>query len=187
MSSRVGHRKCSIHNIPRHYIEPLILHELQTITAFAREREVEFIALVENTHDSVAASEMRSMRSELEKAMQRVNELDLLIKKIYEDNIAGRILNERFQKFYADYEAEQAQLKARMAELTNLIASEYEKNANIARFLEMVKKFTDISELTSEIVRIFIDKVVVHQANGRWGKNRRQQIDIYYNFIGLLE
>ena len=187
MSSRVGHRKCSIHSTPRHYIEPLILGELQSVTAFARERETEFIILVEKTHDRVAVGELHAAMVELEKAKQRINELDLLIKKIYEDNAAGRILNERFQKFYTDYEAEQAQLKSRVAELTNLMAGEDEKIANIARFLDMVKKYTDISELTAEIARVFIDRIVVHQANGRWGKNRRQQIDIYYNFIGLLE
>jgi len=87
---------------------------------------------------------------------------------------------------FADYEAEQTQLKARMIELADLIAVENEKNASVTRFLGLVRKYTDISELTAEIVRVFIDRIVVHQANGRWGKNRKQQIDIYYNFIGLL-
>jgi hypothetical protein len=64
---------------------------------------------------------------------------------------------------------------------------EEEKNirGNARRFLKLVKKYTDISELTAEIVRVFIDRIVIHQAQG-YGKNRTQVIDIYYNFIGLL-
>ena len=180
-------RKCSIHNTPRHYIESLILRELQSVTAFAREREAEFVALVEKTHDRVAHSELRSARIELEKAKQRTTELDVIIKKMYEDNATGRLSNEFFDKMYADYEAEKAQLKARTAELANLMARENERSANITRFLEMVKKYTDISELTAEIVRVFIDRIIVHQANGKLGKNRRQKVDIYYNVIGLLD
>jgi len=88
---------------------------------------------------------------------------------------------------FADYEGEQAWLKARTVELTDLIMAENEKNASVARFLGLVKKYTDISVLTAEAVRIFIDRIVVHQANGRWGKNRRQQVDIYYNFIGFIK
>ena len=187
MTSRTGRRECSPHNTPRHFIEPLVLGELQSITAFAREREVEFVALVEKTHERIADSELRSAKTELERAQQRIAELDVIIKKMYEDNAIGRISNELFDKFFTGYETEQVRIKARSAELTDLIAAENEKSASVARFLSLVRKYTDISELTAEIVRIFIDRIVVHQANGRWGKNRRQQVDIYYNFIGFIE
>ncbi|MCL1964747.1 MAG: DUF4368 domain-containing protein [Firmicutes bacterium] len=72
-------------------------------------------------------------------------------------------------------------------ELTELITAENEKSASVTRFLGLVKKYTDISELTVEIVRVFIDRIVAHQANGRKEKNRQQRIDIFYNFIEFLE
>ena len=186
-SSRTGHRECSIHNTPRHFIEPLILSEIQTITAFARENESEFISLVEKTHEKMADKELRSAGNELIRAETRISELDLIIKKIYEDNVTGRLSDERFDKMYGDYESEQARLKERAAELESLINSEKEKEHNVQRFIELVKNYTDVSELTAEVVRIFIDRVVCYQANGRLGKNRRQQIDIYWNIIGLVD
>jgi hypothetical protein len=186
MSSRTGHRECKMHSTPRHLIEPLILSEIQAITAFARKHEKEFIAQVERTHEKTAAKELHSAENELKKATARITELDAIIRKLYEDNVAGRLSDERFDKMYGDYEAEQANLKARTAELEALISSEKEKGQNIQRFIDLVKKYTDVSELTAEVVRIFIDRIVCHQANGRLGKNRRQRIDIYWNFIGFV-
>ncbi len=100
--------------------------------------------------------------------------------------MTGRLSAERFDKMYADYEAEQEALRNRAKELTGLIEAEKEKHTSINRFLNMVKKYTDVSELTAEIVRVFIDRIVVHQALGR-GKARAQEIDVYYNFVGLVQ
>ena len=151
-----------------------------------REYEGGFITLVEKTHARVADTELRSSKVTLEKANLRIAELDTIIKKLYEDNATGRLSNERFDKMFSDYEAEQGQLKKRAVDLSALVDQEKENDANITRFLDLVRKYTDISELTSEITRIFIDKIVVHQGNGH-GKTRTQQIDIYYNFIGAFE
>jgi len=187
MSSRTGHRECSTHNTPRHFIEPLILEEIRRTTKFAREHESEFVALVEKTYAHTSEKELRSAKNELAKAKQRVVELDIIIKRIYEDNATGRLTNERFDKMYADYETEQSTLKTTVALLTEQIDTEQENKMNTDHFLEMVKKYTDVSELTAEIVRVFIDRIVCHQSNGKMGQNRCQQIDIYYNFVGLLE
>lgn len=124
---------------------------------------------------------------ELSKAKHRVEELDLIIQRIYEDNATGRLTNERFDKLYAGYEKEQSELKATVSRLTALLNTECENKKNVDLFLQLVKKYTDTSELTADIVRLFIEKVVFHSANGRWGKNRQQQIDPYWNFIGFLE
>lgn len=167
-------------------IEPVILEEIRHITQFAREREDEFLALVDETFERTSEQELRSAKSELEKAKRRTAELDVIIKRIYEDNATGRLTNERFDKMYSEYENEQTGLNNQIEVLTMQIDSEQKNRANTLHFLELVKKYTDISELTAEIVRIFISKIVCHQANGRWGKNRRQEIDIYWNFIGLV-
>jgi len=185
-SSRPGYRECSMHNTPRHYIEPLILGEVRKAIEFAREREDEFLSLVEKTHERVADSELRSAKCELEKAEQRIIEIDTIIRKLYEDNATGRLPNDRFDKLYANYEVEQAHLRARTADLVGIVATENERSTNITRFLELVRKYTDITERTSETVRVFIDRIVVHQGNGGRGKNRSQRIDIFFNFIGAI-
>ena len=187
MSSRTGHRECTTHNTPRHYLEPLILNEIRRLTKFAREQEGEFVALVEKAYERTFEKEHRTAKSELAKATQRVTELDHIIKKIYEDNATGRLTDERFDKMYADYEAEQADLKHTISRLTAQLQSEKQHKRNTDHFLTLVKKYTDISELTAEIVRIFIDRIVCHKSNGCLGKDRRQQVDIYYNFIGLID
>jgi len=127
-----------------------------------------------------------SSKVELEKVNLRVAELDMVIKRLYEDSATGRLSNERFDKLFADYEAEQEQLKKRADDLAALVDLEKEQGANITRLLGLIRMYTEITELTAEIARIFIDKIVVHQAVGR-GKTRTQQIDIYYNFIGCIE
>ena len=112
----------------------------------------------------------------------------MVIRKVYEDNATGRLSNERFDQFFSVYDTEQARLKVRITELTDLIAAENEKGASVSRFLGLVKKYTDVSELTAEIVRVFIDRIVIHQADkSRHGEKRQQRIDIFYNFIGLLK
>ena len=185
--ARAGNRECLPHNTPRHFIEPLILSEIQRLTAFAREHEEAFVALVEKTYDDYFAQESRSAKSELEKSIHRVSELDHIIKRIYEDNATGRITDARFDKMYAEYEEEQADLKAKIKLLSEQINCKRELHKNADIFLRLVKKYTDISELTPEIVRVFICRIDCHQSNGMRGKNRRQQIDVHYNIIGLDE
>jgi len=180
-------RECSTHSTPRHVIEPLILSELQRFTKFAREHESEFIALVEKNYERVSEKELRSAKAELTKAEKRVAELDRIIKKLYEDNAMERIADDWFEKMFAEYTSEQSGLEVVIKQISEKVETENESRRNIERFLELVKSYTDISELTAEIVRIFIDRIVCHQSNGRMNANRRQQIDIYYNFIGLVD
>lgn len=156
-------------------IEPVVLGEIQRITAFAKK------------HKRVSDKELRSAKNELEKANQRIVELDTIIKKIYEDNATGWLTDEHSNKLYTDYETEQSSLKTASVALKTQIDTRQQEGKNIDYFLKMVKKYTDVSELTPEIVCIFVEKIVCHQSNGRWGKNRRQQIAIYWNFIVLIE
>jgi len=86
---------------------------------------------------------------------------------------------------HVDYEAEQTGLQSDLERLSTALAAVQNSQDNARRFLSLVKKHTDFSELTPEIVRVFIDRIVIHQAEG-YGKNREQEIDVYYNFVGLL-
>jgi hypothetical protein len=127
------------------------------------------------------------MKKELEKVRRRVLELDTLFKRMYEDNVSGRLSDERFDHLSRDYEDEQKTLKSSIPALEAEIANSSEKAVNVGRFLKIVRKYTDIRELTPEILREFIDRIEIHERSVKYGKNATQQIDIYYNFVGLLQ
>ena len=113
----------------------------------------------------------------------RIKKLDEIIQKLYEDNIEGKISDERFAKMSANYEAEQQTLESRTQELKEIINSEKENSLNADRFLKLVRKHTDIKELTAEVLRELVEKVYVYQSKRIDGK-KVQRISIIYNCIG---
>ena len=120
-------------------------------------------------------------------AEKRIAELDTIFKRLYEDTISGKLSDERFQKLSVGYEQEQHQLQEVAATLRGEIEAEERKSANVERFLSVVERYTEIPELTPCILHEFIEKIVVHAASDSKGKNRTQEIDIYYKGIGALE
>lgn len=119
----------------------------------------------------------------MEQAQTRIHKLDTIIQRLYEDNIEGKISDERFVKLSTNYENEQHTLEARVSELQKLITSEKDKCANVDSFLKIVRKYADIEELTPEIIREFVEKIYVYNAERIDGK-RVQKIKIVWNCIG---
>ncbi len=113
-----------------------------------------------------------------------MSDLDDLIKGLYENYTLGRLPERQFNKLMTDYCNEQDELEQRIQELSDLSNEEKGKKLQIERFLSLVKKYQDYSELTDAMLYDFIEKIVVHQAEGGRSKDRTQQIDIYFNFIG---
>ena len=111
---------------------------------------------------------------------------DAIIQRLYEDNIDGKISDERFAKLTASYEQEQAELETRIDELHDLIDRAKTKSDGVDSFLKIVRGRTEITELTPTIIREFVDKIFVHQAVNFEG-HRIQQIDIQWNFIGVFD
>lgn len=177
---------CSSHQIRNIVIEQLLLADIQRVTAFARNHEDEFLQLVTDLSEKELNKTTKDNRKELEQANQRIAKLDSIIQKLYEDNVEGKISDERFIKLSSNYETEQSQLSARVTELQSQLDSTKEKSLNAESFLKLVRKYTDIQKLDAEIIREFIEKVIVFKAekvNGR----RQQRIQIIYNCIGAVE
>ncbi|MCR5650895.1 MAG: DUF4368 domain-containing protein [Lachnospiraceae bacterium] len=103
--------------------------------------------------------------------------LDIIIRKFYEDNVEGKISDQRFMKLSGDYETEQSTLESRMAEFQQMIESEQETTLNAASFMKLVKKYPDIKGLTHELIRELVEKVYVYQAE-RIGGKKVQHIKI---------
>lgn len=174
---------CSSHQIRNVVVEEILLSELQRITAFAREHEDEFLEMVTKKSLAELNKNQREGKRELEQAMQRISKLDKIIQRLYEDNVEGKISDERFAKMSANYEAEQEQLEARINELKDLLSAEKEESLNASHFLDLVRRYTDIRELDAEIIREFVEKIYVYKAE-RVDGHRVQRIKIIWNCIG---
>lgn len=178
-----GKAVCPSHQTRNSVIETLLLDGIRSVTAFAREHEDEFVEMVTKKKRAVVDRSLRDGKREMEQAQTRIRKLDEIIQHLYEDNLEGKISDERFMKMSENYENEQKTLESRVAELKSLIASEQEANINVDRFLGLVRKYTDIKELNAEIIREFVERIYVHQTERINGK-KIQRIRIVWNCIG---
>lgn len=129
---------------------------------------------------------VKEYRQKVSKAQRRCKELDGLVKKLYEGNATGKIPDKHFTRLLAEYDEEQTKLEAAIAQWEEAIESWNADRLKTDKFIELVSRYTDFSELTTPMLNEFIEKVVVHEGEGR-GNSRRQRIDIYLNFIGAFE
>ena len=188
-----GYRKSrdicgSTHSIRTVILEELILQNLCKVVSYAREQEDQFVKMVMDMDETERSKGLAKKKKLLTDAEKRISELDRIFKHLYEDNITGKLTDERFKKLSADYEAEQAALQTQANSLREEIQEEESKCANVERFLSIVRKYTEIPELTPHILHEFVEKIVVHAATDPHSKtNRKQEVDIYYKGIGILE
>ena len=186
---RKGKQVCGTpHSIRTVILEELILQNLREIVSFARSHENRFAQMVMDMDVKERNKGLAKKRKLLSEGEKRITELDMIFKRLYEDNISGKLTDERFHKLSTDYEAEQAGLQTQAAILREEIEEVEGKSANVDRFLSVVRQYTDIPELTSRILHEFVEKIIIHAATDPHSKiNRRQEVDIYYKGIGILE
>lgn len=176
---------CASHQITVEAVEHFVLTNLQRVLAFAKDYEQEFLEIVRNENEKELRKKLQIQTRELEEAEKRIQALDRIIQNLYEDKVCGNLSDERFVKMSQSYEREQRELKERTYFLRQELSKAKEQSDNVMRFMRSVRKYTEIIELTPEIVREFVQKVVVYQAekiNGR----RMQRIDIYFNGVGQI-
>ena len=190
------HYKCSGYRKPidgcenSHYIQKSALIEIisgklrQTIQEVHFNQEA-FLKKLEQQSQAQFNKDNKRQRQQLQKDEHRFKEIDNIIQKLYEDNLLDKISDERFVKLSRSYEEEQKQLRASISDLTEKLAKQQEDSLNISKFMVRISKYTELPELTVEIVNELIDKIVIHKPTGT-KRNRIIQIDIYYNFIGKL-
>jgi hypothetical protein len=182
-----GRRICNAtHYVRADFLEQIVLKEVRRLVKYAQVDEEAFAALLMESATQESAAESALRKSRLSDLMKRDDELDRLIKKIYEDNALGRISNERMAKFMDDYEAEQAELTAKIDRLEAEIRNSEGKSASVGQFVDMVRQHTVVKRLTASIANRFIDRIVIHHAE-RVAGGYKQRIDIYYNCVGKIE
>ena len=182
---------CTAHFIRTDLLTAGVTENLRKVTQYAAKHEARFMKLLTEQNEDGSKRRNAAKKKELEAAEKRIAELSAIFKRLYEDSVAGRISDERFTELSADYEAEQKELKERAAVLQGELSRTLEATANAEKFMKVVRKYTSFEELTPTLLREFVEKIVIHESEAldgkRRGKLRRQEIEIYYSFVGKVE
>ena len=177
---------CTSHYIGERTLTNLVLESMRRVFLNIQAFEKEFVRKQVESYGSDKKKELTAKRREFEKAKKRIAEIDKLIQRIYEDNVIGKLSDERFATLSNTYETEQKELKEKLPEMESYLEAETDKTVNLQKFVQKVKAITEPTELTGELVHEFIDKIVVSAARYLDGK-RYQIIDIYYNGVGIIK
>ena len=176
--------QCASHFVRASVLETVILKAIQAVSRYALENEAEFVADLKSIWDENKAKSEDTGQQELKEAQKRMSELDTMIQNLYESSMKGVLPERQAQRMIQQYDEEQILLERRMEELKTQIQQEVIKKADTERFLALVKKYRDCHELTDAMLYSFIDRVEAHEATGGRTIYRKQNIDIYFNFIG---
>ena len=182
---------CTTHYIRADLLTEGVTANLRAITGYAAKHEAQFAKLLMAQTEDGGKKKNAARRRELDAAEKRIAELKGIFKRLYEDSVSGRITDERFTELSADYEQEQAVLKERVIQLQAELGKAQEAGANVERFMNVVRKYTSFEELTPIMLHELVEKIVVHEAvaldGKRHGKQRTQEIEIYYTFVGKVD
>ena len=177
---------CSMHYIREKVIYDLVLEDMNRVFYFIRNFEDDFARAKMQDFDIEQRKELISRQKELEKSKKRINDIDTLIQKLYEDNAMGKLSDERYATMSVSLEREQKELKAIIPTTEQELKQSIDKTESLQHFISKVKQITEPTELTAEMVNEFIEKIVVSAPTKIDGK-RYQDVDIYYNGVGLID
>lgn len=178
-----GKDVCPSHQIRNSEIEKHLLAGIREITGYVQAHEDEFVEMITKKSRAEVDKSLRDGKRELEQSQARIHKLDEIIQRLYEDNIEGKISDERFAKMSENYEAEQKTLECRVTELRSMIATQQESSVNVDLFLAKVRKYTNVRELTPEIIREFVDRIEIFKPE-RISGHKVQRMRIVWNCIG---
>lgn len=177
---------CCSHNIQAKVIDQFVLETIQYACKSVRMDERAFVESIRSASEIREQSEAKKLKAALKHQEKRYAELDILLKKVYEDNALGRLPDKRYEMLSAGYEKEQAELEQSIKACREQLTQYDEDTDRTEEFLALVHKYTDITELTPVIINEFVDKILVHKAEKIDGE-RVMEIEIYLNFIGKVE
>ena len=182
----LGEDVCSPHTIRECVLDEIVLDQIRSATYAARKNTKAFAELIQQKSNAENRKELTAKSKELAKAEKRNNELNSLFKRLYEDNVLGKVTNEQFRMLSETYNDEQREIQERIPQLQKQIERLKALQVNTDKFIALAGKYTDITELTPEVLRTFISKIVIHEREQKWSKGGNQQIDIYFNHIGNI-
>ena len=185
--SKKGKEFCTPHQIKEKDLKTIVLDDLRRITHFARLKPRQFADHINRRKSAELRKEITRLQKELDAMKKRSGELSTLFKRLYEDNVLGRVTNEQFRMLSTDYNAEQKAMEEtipdREARLERLKASA----ANVEAFIEKAMRFTAIHELTPELLRLFIQRIEIGERGKRYSRSSGQNVRIVYRDIGVVD
>jgi hypothetical protein len=172
-----------MHYIKTSSLRTLVLDIIQTVSGFVKENEDEFVRLVREASELQSADAAKVQKKQLAQYQRRCAELDTLIKRLFEDSVKSGLSAKRVEILANEYEQEQEDLEHQIADLQEALDHFDEDSDKTDKFIAIVRKYTEISELTATILNEYVEKIVVFEADKSNGR-REQRVDIYLNFIG---
>ena len=176
---------CSCHRILVSDLETIVKNDLQKVCEYVFLHEKEFTDDYLSGSKKETAKFQSKTKAELKRLSERQEEIGKIIRKLYEDNVCGRITDERFDFLAKSYEDEGNDLKTKSQELKNALASSVQDEEKLSKFLKVVKSYTEIEELTPEILNSFIEKIYIGETE-KYNGRKMQEVEIIYKFVGAI-
>lgn len=181
-----GKTACSAHHIRECNLTQIVLDDLRQVTHFARMKERQFAAYINQKNSAELRQEINRVLRELDTMKRRSAELAKLFKRLYEDNVLGRVTDEQYRMLAGDYTDEQRVLEEEIPKKEERLAQLKSREANVEAFVEKAKRFTTINELTPELLRLFIQRIEIGERDVKYSRNASRSIRIIYRDIGLV-
>jgi DNA invertase Pin-like site-specific DNA recombinase len=179
-------RDCTMHYIRVSVVEKLILEAIRRVSGYVRKNEREFVQQVCKASSVQQEKTVINCNNRLRQAQKRHDELDILVKKLYETYATGKLPDRQFERLLIEYDKEQAELENMLQDLQSKIDGFNAESIKTDKFIQLVKRYTNFTELTTPMLNEFVEKVIVHEADKTTGE-RIQKVDIYFNFIGQFD
>lgn len=182
-----GAEVCSAHYIREVALKEIVLETIRRATEFARSDPERFAAYIQQKQSTEVAKEIRGVERELSTMRKRDGELDVVFKRMYEDSALGRVSNEQFRLLSEAYSKEKAQLAEAIPATEERLEKLRSSMANAKNFIAKARKFTDMTELTPELLRTFVEKIIVYEKEVKYSKHAPQKIHICFRDFNLNE
>ena len=178
-----GKLKCTMHNASYKAVQAIVLNDIREYARLAVDQPDELLKMLTESENKHKQAAFKQTRRDHDRGVKRLGELERLLKRLFEENVAGRMDDANYEAMFAQYQAEQQNLKAEVGELSEQLAVLGEVHDNSQRFIDLVAKYKDLQELDAPIVNELCEKILIHESQKIDGK-RWQKIEIFYRFIG---
>lgn len=185
--STYGKERCSIHYIQYKVLYAIVLEKLRYWIKQAQTNENKLLERLQKGDNKQRNSEIAHAKKELARAEKRIKDLDNLFMKIYEDRANETITERNFTMLSEKYQQEQIKLEEQLETLRRKLDSSEQNKQGAEQWIKLIRKYTNLTELTAPLLNELIDKIVVHEGVKDESGNRTQEIDIYYRFVGMID
>ncbi len=176
---------CQIHYIREQTLYKRVLECVQQTLTYVRLFRDDFTQEMLLQDEASRKAELAQKRKALSGAQKRMEDLDRIIQRLYEDSVLGKLSDMRFQKLSAQYEMEQEEIRQLSAALEKEIAEESEHVSDVGRFLQLAEQYSEIQELDASTVNELIEKIVIHNPE-KIGGRKHVTIEIYFTYVGKI-